>query len=67
MVVQGKLVAVDEKEDPREALLKHANKKDEFSDYMQAYNQTQPKTVVAAAALAYHQEEEEEGEGEERG
>jgi hypothetical protein len=38
---------VDETEDPRQALLKHADKKDEFSLFTKAYAQTQPKPIFA--------------------
>ena len=51
---KGKLIAVDESQDPREALLKHADKDDEFSSFTAAYAKTQPKPIFA-------QEEEEEG------
>eukprot|EP00195_Chlamydomonas_chlamydogama_P015841 CAMPEP_0202913062 /NCGR_PEP_ID=MMETSP1392-20130828/59433_1 /ASSEMBLY_ACC=CAM_ASM_000868 /TAXON_ID=225041 /ORGANISM="Chlamydomonas chlamydogama, Strain SAG 11-48b" /LENGTH=510 /DNA_ID=CAMNT_0049604183 /DNA_START=1 /DNA_END=1533 /DNA_ORIENTATION=+ len=53
---KGKLNAVDEMQDPREALLRHADKKDEFSLFTAAYKATQPKPI-------YAQEEEEEEEG----
>ena len=45
--IQGKLNSVDETEDPREALLKHADKTDEFSSYTNAYQETQPKPIWA--------------------
>ena len=38
---------MDETEDPREALLKHADKTDEFSSYTNAYQETQPKPIWA--------------------
>ena len=53
---QGKLNSVDETEDPREALLKHADKVDVFSAFTNAYKDTQPKPIFA------EEEKEEEDE-----
>ena len=33
--------------DPREKILRHADKHDEFDTYMKAYNETQPKPIYA--------------------
>ena len=47
---------MDETKDPREALLKHADKVDEFSSYTAAYAATQPKPIFETEPM----EEEEE-------
>lgn len=52
---QGGLVAPNMDMDPREAILRHADKKDVFSSFTSAYADTQPKPIFA-------QEEEEEEE-----
>ncbi|KAK3240584.1 hypothetical protein CYMTET_49585 [Cymbomonas tetramitiformis] len=44
-----------QKEDPREAILRHAAKAEQNNEYTAAYNETQPKTI-----LAEEEEEEEE-------
>jgi hypothetical protein len=58
--VQGKLIA-PENIDPREAILRHADKKDIFSTFTAAYAATQPKPIYAQS------DDEEEDEGEEGG
>ncbi len=54
-LLQGDLKAPDMEMDPREAILRHADKKDVFSHFTAAYAATQPKPI-------YAQEEEEEEE-----
>lgn len=44
--------------DPRESLLRHEGKKDEFDNYLAAYSETQPKRIYAQ-----EEEEEEQEEG----
>lgn len=44
---QGKLIAPNLDMDPREAILRHADKKDVFSSFTNAYAATQPKPIFA--------------------
>jgi hypothetical protein len=44
---RGKLVSTDAEMDPREAMLRHADKDDEISALTAAYAKTQPKPVFA--------------------
>lgn len=44
---RGKLVATDTEMDPREAILRHADKEDDISMLTAAYAKTQPKPVFA--------------------
>jgi hypothetical protein len=44
---RGKLVAVEEELDPREAILRHGNKEDAISQLTEAYRKTQPKPIFA--------------------
>ncbi|GMH33543.1 hypothetical protein BSKO_01377 [Bryopsis sp. KO-2023] len=59
---RGKMMSVDEERDPREALLRHANKKDAFSLYTAAYKKTQPEPIFADV-----EEEGEEDEADKKG
>lgn len=55
---RGKLVSTDAEMDPRESILRHADKKDDaISMLTAAYSKTQPKPVFAEP----EPEEEEEG------
>lgn len=55
------MVSVEDETDPREAILRHANKKDAFSLYTAAYRKTQPKPIFAEVS-----EDEDESETEEK-
>ena len=56
---RGKLVSVHEELDPREAILRHADKDDDISALTAAYKKTQPKPIYADP----DEEEEEEQQG----
>lgn len=43
----GQLVSTDQEMDPREAILRHAEKEDEISRLTAAYAKTQPKPIFA--------------------
>lgn len=54
------MVSVEDEADPREAILRHANKKDAFSFYTAAYKKTQPNPIFTEVS------EDEESETEEK-
>eukprot|EP00879_Flechtneria_rotunda_P007172 GHRR01007527.1.p1 GENE.GHRR01007527.1~~GHRR01007527.1.p1 ORF type:complete len:743 (+),score=231.29 GHRR01007527.1:361-2589(+) len=54
---RGKLVSVDAELDPREAILRHADKVDEVSHLTAAYAKTQPKPIFAEPQPEEEEEE----------
>lgn len=61
VILKGKMVSVEDEPDPREAILRHANKKDVFSLYTAAYRKTQPKPIFAEASDDSQDEKEDPG------
>lgn len=59
---KGKMVSVEDEPDPREAILRHADKKDVFSLYTAAYRKTQPKPIFAESSDDSQEEKEDAGQ-----